>query len=125
MKYEVFCDTAYFDQWAVRPIGENRWGHCYHLPSKEEAIGLAGHLERLEREDGVLKKIIRERDEWRNKFELSVDAVEISARAARAEMERDEAKKYLKWIHDLADSQKKWTFRTIAKEGLMKMEGGK
>ena len=43
----------------------------------------------------------------------------------KLERERDEAKKYLKWIHDLADSQKKWTFRTIAKEGLMKMEGGK
>jgi len=33
----------------------------------------------------------RERDEWRKKFELSVDAVEIAARLARAESERDEA----------------------------------
>jgi hypothetical protein len=38
------------------------------------------------------RKLERERDEWRNKFELSVDAVEIAARAARAESERDEAR---------------------------------
>lgn len=50
MKYEVFCDVAYFDQWAVRPVGESRWGHCYHLPSKEEAEGLAKQLEELESE---------------------------------------------------------------------------
>jgi hypothetical protein len=34
----------------------------------------------------------RERDEWRKKFELSVDPVKIAARLAQAESERDEAK---------------------------------
>ena len=38
------------------------------------------------------KELERERDEWRKKFELSVDAVEIAARLARAESERDDAK---------------------------------
>lgn len=47
MKYEVFYDVCYYDQWAVRPVGEKRWGHCYHLPSKEEAEGLAKELEQL------------------------------------------------------------------------------
>ncbi len=42
--FEVFCDVCYGDQWAVRPVGEKRWGHCYHLPSKEEADGLAKEL---------------------------------------------------------------------------------
>ena len=38
------------------------------------------------------RRLERERDEWRKKFELSVDAVEIAARLARAESERDEAR---------------------------------
>jgi len=37
-------------------------------------------------------RIAKERDEWRKKFEISVDAVEIAARLARAESERDEAR---------------------------------
>jgi len=41
------------------------------------------------------RKLERERDEWRKKFELSVDAVEIAARLARAESERDEAREAL------------------------------
>jgi hypothetical protein len=36
--------TPYFHDWAVRPVGENRWGFCFHLPSKEEAEGLCGLL---------------------------------------------------------------------------------
>ena len=47
--FEVFCDVCYYDQWAVRPVGEKRWGHCYHLPSKEEAEGLAKELTLLKR----------------------------------------------------------------------------
>ena len=47
--FEVFCDVCYYDQWAVRPVGEKRWGHCYHLPSKEEAEGLAKELTLLAR----------------------------------------------------------------------------
>jgi hypothetical protein len=37
------------------------------------------------------RQLERERNKWRNKFDLSVDAVEIAALLARAESERDEA----------------------------------
>jgi hypothetical protein len=42
------------------------------------------------------EQLERERDEWRKKFELSVDAVEVAARLARAESERDEAREQLR-----------------------------
>lgn len=41
MVWEYFCDRSYYDQWAVREQGERRWGHCFHVPSLEEAKGLA------------------------------------------------------------------------------------
>lgn len=44
VRWETFCDAAYYDMWAVREAGERRWGFCYHLPSKEEAEGLAALL---------------------------------------------------------------------------------
>ena len=70
MRYEVFCDMAYFDQWAVRPVGVSRWGHCYHLPSKEEAEGLAKQLEELE----------AERDDARDWLGSYKESVAIAAR---------------------------------------------
>lgn len=42
--WECFCDEAYFHNWAVRPVGENRWGFCFHLPTQQEAEGLCGLL---------------------------------------------------------------------------------
>ena len=39
-EWEYFCDEAYYGEWAVRPKGENRWGHCFYVPTKEEAEGL-------------------------------------------------------------------------------------
>jgi len=36
-EWEYFCDSSYYGYWAVRPVGENRWGHCFHLVSEEEA----------------------------------------------------------------------------------------
>jgi hypothetical protein len=42
-------------------------------------------------ESRFARELERERNEWRKKFELSVDAVEVAARLARAESERDEA----------------------------------
>jgi hypothetical protein len=71
------------------------------------------------------RKLERERDEARHDFEVCRNKWDIAVTmAARAENERDEALKYLKWIHDLAESQRKWAFRNIAKEGLlMKWEG--
>lgn len=43
-QWECFCDEAYFGMWAVRPVGENRWGHCFHVQSREEAEGLVSLL---------------------------------------------------------------------------------
>jgi hypothetical protein len=49
------------------------------------------------------RKLERERDEWRKKFELSVDAVEVAARLARAESERDEAREQIKELIYIAE----------------------
>jgi hypothetical protein len=49
----------------------------------------------------------------------------MTTHACKLERERDEARMYLKWIHDVADSQRKWNFRSLAKEGLMKSENAK
>jgi len=37
MKWECFCDAGYYHMWCVRPVGETRWGHCFHLAGKAEA----------------------------------------------------------------------------------------
>jgi hypothetical protein len=37
MDWEYFEDKSYYDLWAVRPVGETRWGACFHLHNKEEA----------------------------------------------------------------------------------------
>jgi hypothetical protein len=39
--WESFCDESYYGLWAVRPVGERRWGCCFHLQAQEEAEGLA------------------------------------------------------------------------------------
>lgn len=44
MTWEFFCDRSYWDMWAVRPVGERRWGRCFHVPSQEEAQALAALL---------------------------------------------------------------------------------
>ena len=54
-KFECFCDISYYDLWAVRPIGEKRWGYCYHLPTKEEAEGLKDELNKIYEELDKLK----------------------------------------------------------------------
>jgi len=46
--WECFCDECYFGLWAVRPVGENRWGHCFHVQTKEEAEGLRDLLNELQ-----------------------------------------------------------------------------
>jgi hypothetical protein len=43
-EWEYFCDAAYYDMWAVREKGETRWGHCFHVPTLEEAKSLADIL---------------------------------------------------------------------------------
>lgn len=47
--WETFCDSAYYDMWAVRRVDEKDFGSCYHVPSKEEAEKLACELETKER----------------------------------------------------------------------------
>jgi hypothetical protein len=53
-------------------------------------------IEKYKLLESCFKRAECERDEWRKKFELSVDAVEIAARLARAESERDEAREQLR-----------------------------
>lgn len=43
--WEMFCDDAYYGLWAVRPAGENRWGYCFHVQTREEAEGLMNLLD--------------------------------------------------------------------------------
>ena len=71
------------------------------------------------------RKLERERDEWRKKFEISVDAVEIAARLARAESERDEVRNQLihlrSCVYDVIHSLKAGAFDDLEKawkEGL-------
>lgn len=45
--WECFSDPCYYDMWAVRPKGEKRWGHCFHVASGEEARGLVELLNSL------------------------------------------------------------------------------
>lgn len=86
------------------------------------------------------RRLERERDEAREDLEFRrglykvleeannrlIAANEEAVKLAQTlKQERDEARKYLKWIHDVADSQRKWNFRTLAKEGLMKSEAAK
>lgn len=52
-EWECFCDEAYFGCWAVRPVGEARWGHCFHMVSQQEAESLT---ELLNRKDGREKE---------------------------------------------------------------------
>jgi len=116
-EWETFCDISYYHLWRVRRKNERGFNDGYHLQNGEEAQALVELLNRLEREcvevtkdlefrrelykvqEQYLETARRERDEWRKKFELSVDAVEIAARLARAESERDEA---IKQIHEEA-----------------------
>lgn len=44
MTWECFCDESYFDYWAVRPVGEKRWGYCFHLVTRKEAEELRDML---------------------------------------------------------------------------------
>ena len=70
------------------------------------------------------QQLERERDEAK-----LASVIKLVVLAQQLERERDEARegwrearKYLKWVHDVAESQKKWTIRTLCKEGLIKTE---
>jgi hypothetical protein len=47
MKWECFCDKSYYGMYAVREVGETRWGHCFHVAAREEAEGLRDLLNEL------------------------------------------------------------------------------
>ena len=47
MMWECFRDESYYGLWAVREVGEKRWGHCFHVQTKEEADGLRDLLNEL------------------------------------------------------------------------------
>lgn len=51
-KWEYFCDESYYDYWAVREVGETRWGHCFHLCQKREAEALCNLLNSLKPVNG-------------------------------------------------------------------------
>ena len=46
-KWECFYDECYYGLWAVREVGEKRWGHCFHVQTKEESEGLRDLLNEL------------------------------------------------------------------------------
>jgi hypothetical protein len=39
-RWETFSDPAYFNMWCVRPEGERRFNHVFHLVNGDEARGL-------------------------------------------------------------------------------------
>jgi hypothetical protein len=47
MKWEIFCDSSYYDMWAVRPVGDQSFTsqNLFHVTSKEEAERLKEVLE--------------------------------------------------------------------------------
>jgi len=59
--WECFCDESYYGLWAVRPVGENRWGHCFHVQTKEEAEGLRDLLNELQEKANKMLAVSDER----------------------------------------------------------------
>jgi len=68
--FEYFCDESYYHLWCVRPANERRWGHCYHVQSKEEARGLAEELSQLEQ----IKNLVTVEHETKESFIARVRA---------------------------------------------------
>jgi hypothetical protein len=59
-QYEFFRDAAYFDLWAVREVSERRWGHCFHVQTKDEAEGLVEQMNAALLRERQLLEIIQE-----------------------------------------------------------------
>jgi hypothetical protein len=53
MKWECFCDECYYHLWAVREVGEKRWGHCFHVQTQQEGEGLRDLLNELSQESNA------------------------------------------------------------------------
>jgi hypothetical protein len=58
-KWEYFSDGSYYDMWAVRLVGEKRWGYCYHLNSRDEAKALCELLNEQEKRIAELEEALR------------------------------------------------------------------
>ena len=78
-QYESFCDENYYGLWAVRAVGEKRWGYAFHVQTQAEAEGLRDRLNRLERElaeakaktkeaMNVITDVISERNQFKAKL---------------------------------------------------------
>jgi hypothetical protein len=48
-KWETFCDESYFHMWRLRRIGLHGFDDGFHINRRDEAIGLCGLLNKLER----------------------------------------------------------------------------
>lgn len=42
MKWEIFCDTSYYDLWCMRPVGDKDFNSplSFHFAKKEDAEAL-------------------------------------------------------------------------------------
>jgi hypothetical protein len=49
-KWETFCDESYSHMWRLRRIGLHGFDDGFHINRRDEAIGLCGLLNKLERE---------------------------------------------------------------------------
>ena len=58
--WECFCDESYYGLWAVRPIGENRWGYCFHVQTGKEAEGLRDLLNELQEKIDKLEEMAQD-----------------------------------------------------------------
>lgn len=63
MKWEMFCDPAYYDMWAVRPVGDKNFNSekLFHFNLKDEAKKLLDYLNWIEEREG-LRRILDIRD---------------------------------------------------------------
>lgn len=59
--WECFCDESYYGLWCVRTVDEKRWGHCFHVQTKEEAEGLRDTLNLLQEKASVCKVSLKDR----------------------------------------------------------------
>jgi len=96
--------------------------------ARADAAKIADILSGLElRSTEELARLEQERNEWRKKFELSVDAVEIAARLARSESERDEAREAFKISYnervqmELERDEARKKYDTLAVENMLEV----
>jgi hypothetical protein len=92
-KYEAFCDTAYFDMWCVRRIGDRTFGQGFHVLNKESADALMAELEALQ---SALAQAEAERDAAYGRAAITCesftfDAADDIAAAIRALKENSHA----------------------------------